>query len=89
MKYALSNRSRDPGMPGKFFFGNRTRPNTDSLLPSLKSNSVDQSLEGGDTIFSCGKSRGGKGVKLPRLINNTSLMNDCGEEDTLITIDQT
>lgn len=68
---------------------------TDSKLPSLKSGSVDQSLEAGDTIFSSGRSKnrkhrdsvtGSGQVKLPRLINNKSL-ND--GEDTIITIDQT
>lgn len=102
LKYALSSRSKEPGEAPLSLF-KRPRPNDTSSkkggkLPSLKGVSTDLSKNlDNETIFSSDIKSAKKRqvelnsstkVRFPKLMNQKSLATD-GNDDTLLTIDQT
>lgn len=84
LKYALSFRSRNPGEIAQVLYNNKRSKAVSaqkSKLPSLKQASIEVDLDTSmaESIYSTDRKRKPDGVRLPRLINNKSLISENAE----------
>ena len=85
LKYALSFRSRNPGEIALSLFNNnraKAASAQKSKLPSLKQGSFEVDLDTSlpESIYSTDRKRKPDAVRLPRLINNKSLISENAEQ---------